>query len=209
MNWLRFFRTRSKNLLPKSRTAYLQKERCSTKINGYLDEALDEYNYEETNFMPLRFKDGGWSVGDSFSSAQITTLQYLRDDAGLREPYTVDYDDIYSGKVKTYLIPFKSLFYNGFHALESLRKGTPISLPKEKTEDDRYLLQYATNALVVGFLCGKGMFAKSFGFSLGKRMNLATFTHSATLLNAAIQIYHESLYNFDAFALVAMGSFLI
>lgn len=130
----------------------------SSDVGRYLAEALN--GYEETVFMPLRCRS--WHLGDNFSKARVTTVQYLKDEFGMiREPSSVKRNEIKSGKVKTHLIPFSSIFRNGHHALECFNTGDPITLEgniqDEKAYNNRYLLQYATDAFVTGFLCEKGM----------------------------------------------------
>ncbi|CAG2187487.1 unnamed protein product [Mytilus edulis] len=128
----------------------------SSDVRRYLADALT--GYEETVFMPLCCRN--WHLGDNFSKARITTVQYLKDEFGRRrEPSSVNKNDIKRGKVKTHLIPFSSMFRNGFHALECFNNRTSITfednIQVEKAHNNRYLLQYALDAFVTGFLCEK------------------------------------------------------
>lgn len=128
----------------------------SSDVKRHLADALS--GCEETVFMPLRCRS--WHLGDNFTKARITTVQYLKDEFGsIREPSSVNKNEIKKGKVKTHLIPFSSIFRNGFHALECFNDGAPIifedNIQDEKAYDNRYLLQYAIDAFVTGFLCEK------------------------------------------------------
>ncbi|CAG2255200.1 unnamed protein product [Mytilus edulis] len=128
----------------------------SSDVRRYLADALT--GYEETVFMPLCCRN--WHLGDNFSKARITTVQFLKDEFGRRrEPSSVNKNDIKRGKVKTHLIPFSSMFRNGFHALECFNNRTSITfednIQVEKAHNNRYLLQYALDAFVTGFLCEK------------------------------------------------------
>ncbi|XP_076087264.1 uncharacterized protein LOC143057759 [Mytilus galloprovincialis] len=128
----------------------------SSDVRRYLADALT--GYEETVFMPLCCRN--WYLGDNFSKARITTVQYLKDEFGRRrEPSSVNKNNLKRGKVKTHLIPFSSMFCNGFHALKCFNNRTSISfednIKVEKAHYNRYLLQYALDAFVTGFLCEK------------------------------------------------------
>lgn len=63
----------------------------SSDVKRHLADALS--GCEENVFMPLRCRS--WHLGDNFTKARITTVQYLKDEFGsIREPSSVNKNEI-------------------------------------------------------------------------------------------------------------------